>query len=447
MGKIIKETHITGDKGVATFHSYCTQHKPYILWRPETVNDFGIDGEVELAATNSDNKLEATGEILKVQLKSTLKGSYIHKETDTSFEFHADQRDMSYWNRHKLAVLLVVYDDSRQRLYCKKVTDMDVGLTRTNQAIIFDKKDNLLETGVHNFTSKYSNEFKQRINYDITEEISINLFKFSILPNYIYEFDSKVSKASEIFAKFPSDIDRPIFAINAKKIYTFSDPGVYQKFCSEIIAYDKNQSYKQVFKTYFNDVNKRRIIVELLNQHIRYIFYQKKIGFNGQYKRFYFLPEKDQQERKIVYNAKSGKRDSVTRTVVTYKKYGKDSFYRHNAFEIKYTVIEGQLYGIINPQYLFTSDGKNPLEDTEKITKFTNYLTSREFNQQVLNHIHAISDYITGRDGKISICEIEDSIIRLAPYNKEKVKFGIPLDNNETANSQSKIEDNQLTIF
>ena len=99
MSKYVTDTHITGDKGVAAFHQYCANHKPYILWKPETVNDFGIDGEVELTNVTSDGKLEATGEILKIQIKSTLKGSYIHKETEDSFQFKPRKEDAEYWLR------------------------------------------------------------------------------------------------------------------------------------------------------------------------------------------------------------------------------------------------------------------------------------------------------------------------------------------------------------
>ena len=121
MSKIISESHITGDKGVAAFHSYCANHSPFILWRPETVNDFGIDGEVELTAKNSNGKLEATGDILKIQIKSTTKGSYIHKESDTSFEFKPREEDVEYWNKHKLDVVLVRFDDRTNKLYGKKI--------------------------------------------------------------------------------------------------------------------------------------------------------------------------------------------------------------------------------------------------------------------------------------------------------------------------------------
>jgi hypothetical protein len=178
------------------------------------------------------------------------------------------------------------------------------------------------------------------------------------------------------------------------------------------------------------------------------VLYQKRIGYNQKYKRFYFLPDKDQNERIILYNPKSGKRKDTPRTVVTFKTYGKISFFRHNAFEIKYITIDDQLHIILNPQYLFTSDGKNPLEDKSMITKFTNYMTAREFNQQILNHVHCIYSYVSDKDGKISICEIEDSIIQLSIYHKEKVKFGIPLDNNEVSKKEkASIEDNQLDLF
>ena len=61
MSKIITPQHITGEKGVVKFASFCVQHSPYLIFREETKNDFGIDGEVELTTINIDNKIEATG--------------------------------------------------------------------------------------------------------------------------------------------------------------------------------------------------------------------------------------------------------------------------------------------------------------------------------------------------------------------------------------------------
>ena len=79
MAKIIPSTKIEETKGVNAFSLFCERHKPFITWRPTSTNDYGIDGEIELANTNREGKLESTGEILKIQIKSTEKGSYIRK--------------------------------------------------------------------------------------------------------------------------------------------------------------------------------------------------------------------------------------------------------------------------------------------------------------------------------------------------------------------------------
>ena len=52
MPKYIPEQHITGELGVNKFHNYCLRHKPHIIFRSEVANNFGMDGEVELAAAD-----------------------------------------------------------------------------------------------------------------------------------------------------------------------------------------------------------------------------------------------------------------------------------------------------------------------------------------------------------------------------------------------------------
>jgi hypothetical protein len=71
MGKQIKQSHIVGETGVIEFHKYCVNHQPYILFREQCKNDFGIDGEVELTRVNEERKIEPTAEIIKIQIKSS----------------------------------------------------------------------------------------------------------------------------------------------------------------------------------------------------------------------------------------------------------------------------------------------------------------------------------------------------------------------------------------
>jgi len=171
MSKYINQPQITGDKGVAAFHYYCAQHTPYIIFREESKNDFGIDGEIEFTITDENNKKVVTGEILKVQIKSTETGSYISKENENSFDFKAKKEDIEYWKNHKVSVILVVYFTKTDELYARKISEVDYLMSKTNKnvTITFDKKANLLIKGDNQFHTKYSNLFKGRVDYDIKE--------------------------------------------------------------------------------------------------------------------------------------------------------------------------------------------------------------------------------------------------------------------------------------
>jgi hypothetical protein len=430
MSKIILDSHITGDRGVAAFHAYCANHYPFILWRSETVNDFGIDGEVELTSKNANGKLEATGEILKVQIKSTSKGSYIHKEDDDSFEFRPRQEDVEYWNKHKLDVVLVIFDDRTNKLYCKKILKIDEGYFRKNIPITIGKKENILSIGENKFLEKFSYIFKQRINHDIHEKLSTNIFKFTNLPKFIYQFEAKIDNAKEIFNKFEST-KRPIFLFQSKKIHTFFNPNAFPGFRDEVIEYSSKKEL--IVRELLKDKDSRRLVAELMNLEFKQLCYNEKISFNKQYGRYFFLIKgKTFNSRVEYYDSKSGKRKDTHRTVVAFKEYKTRNFYRHFAFETKFIVNDEGFFMVINPQYLFTNNGFNPLEDKSEITKLTNYLTSKERNQQVLNHVHFIFSFLANGKQKLIMSAIEGSEIELSSYQFFNVDFGIPIDNKKS---------------
>lgn len=431
MSKYISEQHITGELGVNQFHNYCLRHKPFIIFRQENVSDFGIDGEVELSAHNIEKKLYATGEIIKVQIKSTAKGSYIHKETEESFEFHATQDDIDYWNRHSLTVILVLYDGRNESLYAKKIDQFDAATKKTRIPIVFDKRKNLLKDGNGDFRERFSTVFKRRVDYSRTEKIAVNIFPLTKQPRYLFEFNSLFTDARKIF-DIVSGNEVPNFKLVGNKLYTLQDIKFFKKFCDNIIDY--NSKTLHPFRKVITEDEYYRICIELINRQFQEAMRVKKIGFNRKYRRYYFMPlhqdfdEKLGRFRERIETYTSKKKRSATRHVVIYRTYGKNVFFRHLAFETKPTVINDQLHIILTPQYFFTKDGKEPLDDPEVITKLTNYLTAREFNEQILNHIHFIYSFLAGRDGKISLCEIENSELQLSKYISVTSEFSIPLD-------------------
>lgn len=428
MGKIVRDTHITGERGVIKFSEYCNQHKPYIIFREVLKHDFGIDGEVEIVQTSEDGKKIATGEILKVQIKSTNSDQgYIKNETETSFEFFAKKDDIEYWSKYKLDVLLVIFDGRSDMLYCKKINKVDFfGSKKKSIPISFNKTTNWLEFGVHDFVKKYSSDFKSRVNFDVKEILCTNIIEFKQYPKVIYTYPSKFTNKKKLFASLEKEIDYPPFAIYDQIIYSFCDLSIhYKKFSDHSLIDQKAELIT------FNEISYDKVLikhyVELLKEYIKKLFRDKMLWYNKDYNRFYFPKPKDYDTRQISYTTRKQKRKLDKAVVNFYDQYDKDGFYRHWALEIEFLFIENKPYLLLNPKYFFTTDGKTPLIP-KKITKFTNFLTARELNENVLNQIHFYLDYLSGGENLIPIWNYDGIQINLSRNIEFTVGFSIPLD-------------------
>lgn len=434
MGKYISKSQITGEKGVAAFYNYCTKHSPFIIFREESKNDFGIDGEVEFTYTDDNKRIVASGEIIKIQIKSTETGSYIHNETDSSFDFKATSNDIDYWNSHKVAVILVVYMAKTEKLYARKISENDYlqSLSSKNVILTFDKKNNLLEDGDNKFQTVYSELFKNRINFDIEEVLYTNVLKFVKLPQFIYSYKSKISSTKDIYSLKLSAY--PIFVTYSGIVYSFNTLENYPDFIKDVLDSKNHETIH--FKKFLNEKLTRNWGIELINKYFREYCSEKGIWFNKDFNRFFFAKKNDvviESEKKKNFEKnvfriekyKTKKNMSSKREVVSwYNYYDKTSFYRHFAFEIGYFSDEQSLYLSITPKYLFTEDGKRVLEDRKKVSKYTTFLTSREFNQQVLNQVYFIKEFLSNK-GDFTLANYGNCTISFSNLIQIKVPFGI----------------------
>src|SRR6476620_1424358 len=117
MSKIVRDTHITGMRGVNLFEKYCLLHKPAIIFRETLKSDFGIDAELEMTEYTEEKKVSPTGETIKNQIKTDGTGhSYIRNEKEGQFEYYASEDDLEYWSKYKshgFEVLLVIIDATK----------------------------------------------------------------------------------------------------------------------------------------------------------------------------------------------------------------------------------------------------------------------------------------------------------------------------------------------
>jgi hypothetical protein len=456
MGKVVRNTHISGEAGVIKFADYCNRHQPYILFREVLKSDFGIDGEVELTRINEDRKIEPLGEIMKVQIKTVASdNSYIRNEKATSFEFYPRKEDIQYWEKYKkngIEVLLVIYDQRNDALYCKKVIDADIyvgkenlkkGKKKNTNAVTFHKADNLLQPGGSDFNIKFSNSFKSRVAFGIKEYLLTNFLKYQQHPKQMYVYSAKYKNKKAIYEVITQE-EAPFFVVYNSLIYTAVELGMeYTSFKSKILEEDLHKliSYAQILE----DRSLRNHYIELLNEYIKYFLKTKKMAYQKEYHRFYFWLPKDQES--VVVPAVTRKRGLQTERMVVKKYvYGKQTFFRHYALECKHFFSGNELYLIIQPKYYFTEDGKKALPP-KAITKLTNFLTAREYNNHFCDWLHFWFSYLSANDKEIVIFEdpayktitsiqsksfyTKHLRIVLADYIEFSVDFGIALDKKE----------------
>ncbi|MEP2669088.1 MAG: DUF4365 domain-containing protein [Cyclobacteriaceae bacterium] len=443
MGKIVNDTHVIGERGVIRFHDYCNNHFPYICFREVLRNDFGIDGEVELVRINDEGKKEMTGELLKVQIKSSFGSGYLRKRSDGTIYFNAKKVDLEYWSKYKLEVLLIIYDDETGLLYAKKIKQEDYyGAKKKSYPVDFTK-ENLLEKGKNNFVQLFSNDFKSRVSFEVKETLTSNLLYVKKHPWRLFLYDTKYSTKKEVYKHLKDENEAPYFTLYNKKIISGNHLKDFKHFCEEIIT-DASKPTIIEFEEVLRNQVYRRNMIELLNIIFKDFVGKKGIWYHKKYKRYYFSKPKDLTERSI--EKKSIKTGKVTsKKVVTFHKYGKDEFYRHIGFELDYVFNTGMIYMVLNPKYLFTSDGKTTLTP-KKITKYTNFLTSREWNDQVQDQLYQILNFISNSENGIEVVNTKDLKFHLTRFIHQDVKFGIPGDIPTDRTLKKKIREEKINL-
>ncbi len=457
MSKIVRQEYITGEKGVSSFNSYCTNHEPFLVFREEAKHDFGIDGEIELTRLTQDNKTEVTGKILKIQLKSTKKGSYIANENDTSFEFIAKLNDLEYWREHEVPVVIVIYFENSGQLFAKKVNKQEtLNKKKKSHRIIFDKVVNLL-TNEKTFTEVIGQEFVERVEFE-EERLFSNLMRVKV-PSTILCYKSKYKRVSKIFDLVNENgFDFPHFVLESDNFYTFSN-------CENVNSAIRDKIFKSIvpenidLSDFILSRDNKRVIVRLINNYLKKVFYHKQIRFDKELSRYIFFASNDEpieiKQKKEdkwveVYRKKryKGKTNYTTRTLVAKYVYvfsdSRTEFYRHLAFQLHYEWIEQELFLIFEPKYFFSEDGFSPLSNPKRITRLTNQLKSSEHNQTYINHLFFFRNFFDmNMEWKIEHFNSAISISRKYNY---VVPFKIKGKNNKKIEPMNEDSSSQLTL-
>lgn len=450
MPKLIGRSTIIEHKGLAKLKTFCANNIPFLVCRDETITDVGIDGEIELCLKNADGKTAASGERIKFQLKSTESdNSYIQNEDDYSFKFFASKDDIEYWSKHKQDVLLIIYDVRNDKLYGKKITQNDFktqSQKRIKWPVIFNKEDCILSENNFDFHKKYSTSIKERLNFDLKESASTNLFKIRKYPENIYAYETDFTNKKSVYTALQDkEIMPPEFIIYNKFIYTFVSPKNQPKYFQQSViktATEKIIHYKDIA----HNKDLRNHFTELIRVYLKKFLGSKGIYLNKDHNRFYFSIREGEAIRSIL--AKTRKQGRLTpKQVVKFYTYGKYQFYRHHAFEIEILHAEN-IYLCITPTYFITTDGKTPI-DGRIASKFIIPQKNMEFNPKVADNVYTIYSYLAKDNDNIIVTNSDSIEIEISSYILLSLPYSIPIDDKgfpQYLRRQSDIKEEQSKL-
>jgi uncharacterized protein DUF4365 len=376
MAKKLSEQQIIGQQGVHLLSGRLLSVG--LSFQPTGVLDAGIDGFLELRDPSTG---EVRAQWITAQLKTQKKGKF-SEETDESFSFICEQKDLDYWLDSNVPVVLFVARLSDERIHWKSVqtwfADPD---RRRTRKVVFDKsRDVLSEAALPGFAAtvaSFSTPGRIVPSTRGTETLNSNLLSVSF-PDRMHVAETTLDYASLIEGYGSPPVD---WILCGKRIHSFRDISM-PPFRDAIEEGSEDTIDTRGWIDSDGDVT-RRLFVQLLNRTLsemvreplafwrdkRYLFF--KLCRGSQTSSFSYRSFENRTSRKVV---KSYKRDGET----------KPSYFRHDAFHPNFVRIGGDWYLAIEPTYHFTSDGYHEFRYASDRLSGIKRL---ETNQSVRGHI------------------------------------------------------------
>jgi hypothetical protein len=231
-----------------------------------------------------------------------------------------------------------------------------------------------------------------------TPELLIsNLLTLEGIPSNIWSGETTVRKPSEIWEKVQT---KDGFILRDKRLFTFAN--ITDELCPLRVGVDSTTIGKpEDTSAWIDDVDKRRNLIALLNDCVKQHARERRIG-KDEKGRFYFWPVLDRSDGaedsptpQTRYYQLPG--DAKLRAVAAKKISPTDNsiFWVHYAARVKVELLGSTFFLRIEPTYIFTKDGRQPL-DGKSVGRLSIQWSGKQQNPDVLRAVlfwsHVLSD-------------------------------------------------------
>lgn len=337
-------------------------------WHPgNAALDAGIDGYVELRDQSTGAALNL---VLQLQSKAT-KSPWI-AETDASFEFVCEERDLAYWMGGNAPVVLVVSRPKDNEAYWVAIRTYFADPIRLKERrIVFDKSHNRFDASARDALMALAvprDAGFYTAPLPISEPLYSNLLEVASLPRTVFIGQTTVTDRAEVKKRLHSAGVRDIeWVMRGERVLSVHDLRTHgwRDVVDRGTVEDHDGAEwgaidEQLRRDDFNDFS--NLLSRCLSARLRRL----GVRFDDAARYYYFQASRDLSQRRIAYQSlKRGSKRVVFDRYATKRGDTVREWYRHSAFAGRFRRFDGRWFLEVTPEYHFTSDGWQPLRFAE----------------------------------------------------------------------------------
>lgn len=359
------------------------------LWHVAGPFDHGIDGRLELRDVRSKTPLNRQ---IGVQSKARTRFT---AESEESFEFLCDRADVDYWMRSDVPVILVCsHPEERGAWFCCVTDWFADAQRRVERRVIFDKRRDRFDS------SRAMDMFRlaerrepvlHRLEPPPPESLLTNLLTILQHGSWVWDAGARcstVAEANKIY-EGAGGLRGSDYLLRSGRLYSLRDP----RSCSlrVLVDVDDVETFPATDWSESDDPIHLRHWVELLRRTLLQQL-KRELWWHPERHLFYFGSPEPLVEVSI--EGPHGRR-KVVKVKHFYDKKLKEerlSYIRHHAFRPGFRRIDGRWYLEIEPDYLFTSDGRR---ESRRAAEYLSGIKRLDRNLAVIGHLRMWAHLLT----------------------------------------------------
>lgn len=354
MPKKISQSDIIGQQGINIIEEIVLGMG--FLWYPTGGVEAGIDGAIEIRDSETG---EVTNCIIQVQSKATQK-TQLQAETETSFEYRCEERDIDYWLQGNAPVILIVVKTSTREAFWVSIKDYFRDTKRRqSKKVLFEKvrdrfdlnaRSSLMHLAIPQNSGLYLAPRPKQ------EKLYSNLLRVSQLAEHLYTaytITEDESKAYSMLQKIGRDLGQEWLL---KENFVLSFHNLREPPWTEICDPGTIEQYDVEEWSLSNRLEQQQEFVWLLNKSLREKV-KSDLSFDQKKRCYYFKPTADKSARRYYYRSLAKKTHRDVFQPYFKKNSDEVSYYRHSAFQGQFIQVESNWFLEITPTYFFTRDG------------------------------------------------------------------------------------------